>query len=184
MVVCVSRAILQIHNPWRRLAAGLLLSSMVLGTVVSAHAREAKPLSQTTRLVSVGQLQNVARASRYPIYWVGAMPHRQLELTKASAGVFVRYLPTGVKAGDRRRFLGVVTYPLPNAYKLTRSFVRTRGARLYRLSHGWIAVRNPARPNSVYVSYPRSPVQIEVNDRDPARALRLVKAGSVKPIVP
>ena len=42
------------------------------------------------------------------------------ELSQRSGGqVFVRYLPSGSKAGDTRPLLTVATYPVENAYNVT-----------------------------------------------------------------
>jgi hypothetical protein len=118
------------------------------------------------------------------VYWAGRVPRRKVELTQTGAGnIFLRYLTAGARVGDPRPdFLTVGTYPLKDAFTATRTVARRPGMIVRKLHDGGIAMTNPARRSSVYFSYPSSPVQVEVYDPDPARAMRLVVSGRIRPI--
>ena len=54
-----------------------------------------------------------------PIYWVGPRQGRCTSCRSAGRQIYVRYLPSGVKAGDAQALLTVATYPVENAYDVT-----------------------------------------------------------------
>lgn len=113
------------------------------------------------------------------------MARRKLEVSHTRAGVYIRYLSVDARLGDPRGiFLTIGTYPVAHAYAETERVALERGAWTHRLPGGGIAVSRASRPTSVYLSYPRSPVQVEVYDPDPARARQLVLSGRVRPVRP
>ena len=65
-------------------------------------AKHAAPGTPVT--TSLGELQAAADKADAPIYWAGTRPGDRFELTRTRRGKppHVRYLPPGVKAGDKR----------------------------------------------------------------------------------
>ena len=76
--------------------------------------------------MSVGDLRETAAKTDRPIYWAGTRPGTRFELTRTRRGKsFVRYLPGGVEAGDKRpAFLTVATYPQRHSYSVAHKFSR------------------------------------------------------------
>jgi hypothetical protein len=121
-------------------------------------------------------------AAKEPIYWVGARPGVMYEITKGSKGTYLRYLPAGAKAGDKRRLLTIATYPFQNAYAATKSG-KEPDTVAHDIAGGGIATHNRKRRTNVYVAYPGSAFQIEVYDPNPAVAQRLADRGKVQPVL-
>ena len=70
--------------------------------------------------VSLKGLKTLA-ALGIPIYWAGKRAGVTYELTKtADNRVFIRYLPAGVPIGSSKPYLTIGTYPLSNAFIVTR----------------------------------------------------------------
>jgi hypothetical protein len=136
------------------------------------------------RLVSSADLGAVGASLGRPLFWAGPRAGMRYELTQAAAGrTYVRYLPAGVAAGDRRpRFLAIGTYPQRGAYAQVSAAAARPGAVTLKLPGGGIAFYSRNRPTSVYVAYPGSNVQVEVYDPSPRLARALVLTGQVAPI--
>lgn len=96
--------------------------------------------------------------------------------------MFVRYLPTGVAAGDERAdFLTVGTYPDANAYENVESAAAHAGTSSARLLEGGLVVGSPRTESSAYLAYPVAKYQVETFD--PAGdAWGLVVGGAVTPV--
>jgi hypothetical protein len=135
-------------------------------------------------IVAPARLRALAATLGHPVYWVGMKPGMRYELTQAAGGrIFIRYLPPGVKVGDRRAaFLTIGTYPQRGAFAQIRAAGERPGAVTVKLTGAGIAVYDSARPTSVYFAYPGSPVQVEVYDPSSRIAGRLVLGGQVVPI--
>jgi hypothetical protein len=119
----------------------------------------------------------------HDVFWAGPSPTSTYELTQVDRNMFIRYLPPGVGIADPRPdFLTVGTYPVARAYILLRRKARERGYHLRSSAGGGIAVWSDDRPQSVYLAFPRSDLQIEIYDTSAARARRLAIAGAVQPI--
>jgi hypothetical protein len=133
---------------------------------------------------SVTQLESLQSSLRHPIYWAGAKQNFTYELTKTRDGnVYVRYLPSGVKVGDRRPdYLTIGTYPQAGAYRNVMAAARRKGARKTQLADGGLAVQSAARPTSVYLAYPNSSLLVEVFDPSADTARALVRSGQVRPL--
>jgi hypothetical protein len=134
--------------------------------------------------VSAQDLAGFAGSAGFPVFWAGERPGLRSELTSTpNARVYVRYLPSGVAAGDRRpRFLSVATYSVSRAYAALRAESRRPGAVSFRLPGDGIAMYNKARPSSTYLAYRALPVQVEVFDPQAARGHALVRAGEIRPV--
>jgi hypothetical protein len=124
------------------------------------------------KIVPQAGLAALAGSLRHPIYWAGTMVGSTYELSQPWNGnVFVRYLPPRVRAGAKKLYLTVGTYPVLNALEAVRRTARTSGARTIALRGGGLAVVDRSDPRSVYLAYPNSNYQVEVFDPSPARAL-------------
>jgi hypothetical protein len=135
-------------------------------------------------IVAPARLHALAATLGHPLYWAGTNSGMRYELTRAAGGnVFIRYLPAGVKVGDRRpRFLTIGTYPERGAFAQTKTAGKRPGAVTVHLADAGIAVFDRARPTSVYFAYPGANVQVEVYAPNARTASRLVLTGQVVPI--
>lgn len=163
--------------------AGLI--ALVAWLVVESVGGDASTSTTTTTetsgpvALSARGLATLTQAAGQSIYWVGEQPGVKYELSQNGSQTYVRYLPTGVAAGDTRQLLTVGTYPVPNAYDVTAG-TRNQGAKILDIPGGGVAAVSTDSPTSVYVAFPGVDYQIEVYDPDPAAALRLVKSGAVQ----
>ena len=160
-------------------------SSTTSKTTTPARSKTTpKKARETIRAATPQSLRALARASGHPVYWAGPQPKVKYELTQVTDGrIYIRYLPKGVKLGDRRAaYLIVATYPVPNAYKAVRTAAKESGAVTFRTKRGGLAVYNQSAATNVYLAYPGSKYQIEVFDPNPSRARQLVRSGTVRPI--
>jgi hypothetical protein len=126
-------------------------------------------------------LATFAAALKRPIYWAGPIPGARYEFTETSAGnIYVRYLPKGVRVGDKRAaFRVIATYPYPGALAALAALAGTKGE---RLTGGGLAVPTADDAKSVHVAYPGVPYEIEVFDPVPGHALAIARSGEVRPI--
>lgn len=128
---------------------------------------------------SAGQLRGFATPRR-PVYWAGPSQSGMLEVTRTAKAVYVRYLPKGVKLGDRApNYLTIATYSVRNATANLRQAAQAPGAAQAKAPRGGIAVWRKSRPTSVYLAYPGVRYLIEVYDPSPRRARRLALGGKV-----
>jgi hypothetical protein len=117
------------------------------------------------------------------VFWAGPRAMYKYELTQVNDNIFIRYLPYGIHVGDPRPdYLTIGTYPRARAYRLLEQTGRDRQWQSRRTAGGGIAVWRQSRPQSVYLAFPRSTVQIEVYDPSATRARRLATTGAVRPI--
>lgn len=134
-------------------------------------------------IVSQAQLERFAGTLDYPVYWAGPKPGFSYELTAASGRVWVRYLPTGVAAGDPRpNFLVVGTYQQPHAYSGLQAAAKQADSRSKRIADGGLLVYSSQRPTSVYFGHPGVKYQVEVFNPSSATARSLVLAGTITPV--
>jgi hypothetical protein len=164
-------------------AAAAMLSLLVL-----AAGCGGSPAPKTTQApaisISAAKLVDYATLSATPIYWLGPKQGDTLELTKTSDGeVYIRYLPTGVAVGSSKPYLTIGSYPLTNAYSVTRKAAAAAGAVAVKIGSGGIGFYSQKDPTSVYFAYPGIDVQVEVYDPAAGEASALVSSGDVKEIV-
>lgn len=132
------------------------------------------------KLTTIRDLRALVSSVGHPIYWAGPKPGTRYEQSQTSDGrIYVRYLPPGAVAGDRRQFLTVGTYPVQDAVAAVKRIAKRPGGKLITISAGGVVVVDPQHPASVYLAFPGSNYQIEVFDPSPARARRLVTSGSI-----
>jgi hypothetical protein len=165
-------------------AAVALAAIVVVWMVLQGGAGKTTTLpSGGPTLVSQAQLERLAASVNYPVYWAGQKDGYSYELTTTGRQIFIRYLPTGVEAGDQRaNFLVVGTYAQPKSFAgLQRAAKRSGGISLSLAKDG-LAVYNEKTPTSVYFSYPGAKYQVEVYAPAGVDARSLVQAGKITPI--
>lgn len=156
---------IEVYDPNAAEARALVRSGRVRPVLAAAAA------TGGARRITPAGLTALAKALRRSIYWAGARPGVTYELTAPSDGrVFVRYLPGGVPVGSSRAYLTIGTYPVADAYAVTRGLLRRRGVVSVPVGGGGVAVYSAARPTNVYVAYPGVAEQVEVYSPSPAQA--------------
>ena len=166
-------------------AAVALLAFLAALIIVNRDDEPASsPPAGPAAATSAEGLRSFAASAGHDVYWAGPQENRTYELTKTSDGrVFIRYLPSSAKPGDRRpRFLTVGTYPRKSAFADLRRAARAKGAVSLPLERGGLMVFSEATPKSVYMGYPNAAYQVEVFHPSAAVARRLVLSGQVRPI--
>jgi hypothetical protein len=175
----------------RRRRAALVLALLVLATAAAAAAAflwlagdDAAPDVRAGRPVSVSadELASYAEETDTTVYWAGAIPSRELELTATKAGTYVRYLSSGYEVGDERRALTIATYPLPNAFATATARAGNAQMASARTPGGGLAVWSRARPTSVYVAFPEVGQLIEVYSPKSGEATDLARSGDITPV--
>jgi hypothetical protein len=179
----LGRQLVSVRSPRAGLGAVLALAVVAtLGAWLALDALRSAPRrqSQGPSLISPRELAKLSDSLELGIHWAGERPGFRLELTQTDDRVYLRYLPPGVKVGDRRpAFLTVGTYAQDNAYANVQAASRRRGAVSARLAGGTLAVYDRERPTSVYLSYPGADYQVEVYHPDVPTVRRLVASGRV-----
>ncbi len=180
----------RLNREGQRRAIGIAVSAvLVVIALVLAFAGgdggddpEAVAVGAAPRLVEPADLVELEASLGHPVYWAGERPPESLELEQdASGNVFLRYLPPGVEAGDPRpQFLTVGTYPFADPVAGLESTAAEVGAALQSGPGGSRVLLDPEAPDSAYLAYPGSELQIEVYD--PAGgALELVRSDEIGP---
>jgi hypothetical protein len=131
--------------------------------------------------LSASGLETLTRSVPQPIYWAGPKASTVYELTRTAAGkVFIRYLPPNVKVGVKRpSYLIVATYPFRSALQALQNL---KTGRKLSIPGGGIAVVDRNHPTSVHLAFPGADYQVEVYDPSAAKALRVARSGSVRPV--
>jgi hypothetical protein len=84
-------------------AAAVAVAAVVVGWLLIHGKGDTRSRASGPALVSQTQLEELASSSTEPIYWAGPRKGFSYELTRTADGrTYVRYLPHGVPAGDRR----------------------------------------------------------------------------------
>jgi hypothetical protein len=137
-------------------------------------------------LVTQAQLERLAAAVGHPVYWAGPKAGYSYEATVTHGGRFyVRYLPSGTRAGDpRASFLVVGTYTEPGSFVDLKRAAKQDGSVSVGIDRGGIAVFSSQRPTSVYFGYPGAKYQVEVYSPSGTAASSLVLGGKITPIRP
>ena len=135
-------------------------------------------------LVSQAQLERLAGSVDHPVYWAGPKSGYSYEVTSTSNGRFyVRYLPSGVRAGDPRpNYLVVGTYAQQGAFADLKHAAKQQGSISLGIDRGGLAEFATGRPTSVYFSYPAAKYQVEVYSPSGDTARRLVLGGGIVPV--
>jgi hypothetical protein len=142
----------------------------------------ALPTAPGPAAVSEAQLRKLAAQTDHPIYWAGAKSG-VYELTRVGGRVYVRYLPSTEKVGDRTaNYLTVGTYADKSAFRSIVRAAHRPGAVSLKLADNGLLVFNASAPKSIYFGYPNARYQVEVYDPSPEQARALVLSGAIKPI--
>jgi hypothetical protein len=165
------------------------LAFVALVVLVAASAGAAFPFlrgndsPQTGALagVSAETLTSFASSHDGPVYWVGPMAARKLELTSTTAGTFVRYLPL-TAFGNSARAITVGTYPMRNAYATVVGRAKTTQMTSREAAGGGLAVWSKTRPTSVSLAFPGVPYLVEVYSPDADQARTLALSGRIRPV--
>jgi hypothetical protein len=133
--------------------------------------------------VSQAQLEKLADTVTFPVYWAGSKSGTY-ELTRTTDGrIYIRYLPSREKVGDRAaNYLTVGTYPTKAAFLSVQRAAKRRGAISLKIEHGGLLVFNTGAPKNVHFAYPKAKYQVEVYSPSPEQARALVLTGAIKPI--
>ncbi len=134
--------------------------------------------------MAASELADFAAAQSIPVYWAGEKGGTTLEVTRTEDGsIYVRYLEGGAVAGDPSPdFLTVGSYPVADAYGLTTEISQREDAIVGQTDDGGLIVTTTERPESVYIAYPDSDVQIEVFDPNGERSIKLASSGQIVPV--
>lgn len=136
----------------------------------------------TSAELSARSLHALAGALGRPVYWAGPKRGVTYEFTEtANRRVYVRYLPAGVAAGSTHAYMTVASYPVANAFALTRAAAGRPDVVDLPVSGG-VGFYAKAQPTNAYIAYPGSDTQIEVYDPSGAALKRLVAAGQIQPV--
>jgi hypothetical protein len=161
------------------IVVGLIVWLIVKGGDDDKNTAASPPATAAT----VDTLRTLRGQLGHDVYWAGKRSRFTLELTQVNGNTFIRYLPSGIGVGDPRpNYLTIGTYPKARSYALLQRQARQRANQSRQAARGGLAVWSDGRPQSVYLAYPGSDVQIEVYDPSAARARRLATSGAVKPI--
>ncbi len=131
----------------------------------------AGPSLVTTAAGSTGQLVSAVKALDHPVYWIGpAVKPTTYELTQDSNGeTFVRYLPQGAAVGTRQAYLSIGTYPMQNAFAVTKALAAKAGSVQVEAPKSGVAFYFRSRPENVFLAFPNTSYQIELFDPASAR---------------
>jgi hypothetical protein len=168
----------------RRLAAvGIVALVAVSAGVAFALTRgDDAPQAGAAAAVSAEALASFASSHDGPVYWLGPMAARKLELTSNSAGTFVRYLPLDASIGNSSRAVTVGTYPMRNAYSTAAGRAKAAQMTSRKAAGGGLAVWSTRRPTSVYLAFPGISQLVEVYSPDAGEARRLALSGRIRPV--
>ena len=170
---------IEVYDPSPDRASRLVSSGQVVAVGPQAKSSSSEG---GAKAVSPAGLVSFAKSLDYPIYWIGRAPDTNYEVTETTAGVYLRYLSGGAAVGSKTPCLTIGSYPLADAYAVTKEKSSAAGAVPVATKDGGIAFYMTSRPTSVYVAFPDVDVQLEAYDPVSAKARNLVKSGRLKPV--
>jgi hypothetical protein len=156
---------------------------LVAGGQVGPVSADAGTSELDAKAASPAELRALVWSLRRPVYWLGTEAGTTYEVSGAPGGrIFVRYLPRGTRVGASKPYLTVATYPVREAFAVTRAASRTRGAVVIPLGGDSVAFYSRARPTNVYVAYRGVDFQVEVFDPSARRVHDLLAARRLKSV--
>ena len=167
------------------LGAAVVFAATLVGWLLVNHGKgEPTGVAAGPAVVSTAQLASAAHSLGRPIYWAGPRDDSSYELTVTDSGrVYVRYLPRGTAAGDRRAdFLTVGTYLGDHAYEDLKKVSTGPPVHSNLLDDGALLVAPERLPKSVYLAYPNGQFQVEVYDAAAGTARTLALNGLITQI--
>ena len=94
----------------------------------------------------------------------------------------MRYLPGGARVGSKKPYRTIGTYPVANAFSVTKALSSKPGAVRIPIGSAGVAFYDETQPTSVYIAYRGADLQIEVYDPSAARARDLVESNRILPV--
>lgn len=165
---------------------GLVAAALIVWVALdSGDSKSEAGSTQSTKaeIVSAASLRKAAAAQDTPIYWAGLTAGSELELSQPSVDrTYVRYLTEGAKAGDPRPFLTVGSYQLADPVATLRSLGGKTGGVLASSPGDGVVYFDRTDPQSVYLAYPGTEVEIEVFAPNFKQALQLATSGRIVPV--
>jgi hypothetical protein len=159
----------------RRLATG--------GDVKPVPAPEATVEPLGPEETSEDDLTKLSEELGHPIYWAGPRENATYELTMTADGrIFVRYLPPAAEVGASSAALTVATYPVADAYSITKRGASGEDSAVAEIPGGGIATYDKGKTTNVYLAYPGEDVQVEVFSPVRGVAPKLVSQGKIVPV--
>jgi hypothetical protein len=160
-----------------------IVVAVIVWLIVKGDDDNEPATSPPASAASLQTLSSLPGELGHDVYWAGRRSGYTYELTQVNGNIYIRYLPAGVAVGDPRpNYLTVGTYPARRAYAVLKKQARKAVNRSRPAGRGGIAVWSKQRPQSVYVAYPGSNLQVEVYAPSSVEARRLATSGTVKPI--
>jgi hypothetical protein len=160
-----------------------IVVAVIVWLIVKGDDKNESSSAPPASSASIDTIRTLPGELGHDVYWAGKRAGFTYELTQVNGNIYIRYLPPDVNVGDPRpNYLTVGTYPKARSYALLQRQARQRGNHSRPATRGGLAVWSDGRPQSVYVAYPRSDVQVEVFAPSASRARRLATSGAVKPI--
>jgi hypothetical protein len=181
----IARAVRRPHVPLLVLGLAMAVTVLVVGWLLFAKDGSSPTPSTNSgpAIVSQTQLERFAASLDHPLLWAGQKPGYSYELTSSHGRAWVRYLPTGTKAGDpRASFLVVGTYALPDAFAGLQRVAKSPTSVSRPIAEGGLLVYDARRPTSVYFSYPGVKYQVEVYAPSSGDARSLILDGKITPV--
>jgi hypothetical protein len=173
---------IELFDPAPQVAIQLAKSGAVrpVAKLAASATKTASSAAVSASAVTASKLASIAKQSGKQIYWAG-VGSATTEYRSTTAGrAYVRYLPKGTSVGAPGKYLTVGTYPLKDAYAVTRSLShRPTAIALRAVPGGAVAFSSRLHPASVYLAYPGSNYQIEVFSPKAGDARALVARGGV-----
>lgn len=144
-------------------------------------AGPAVPEAATAVPITASGLRTLGGTFDRPIYWAGARPNLQYELTQASGGrIWIRYLPKAAEIGEKEiPYLTVGTYPVTDAFAVTSEVAQREGSTRVEVGDDAVAFHAEESPTNVYLAFKGSGYQIEVFDPDAGVAKELVASRKI-----
>lgn len=183
-----SRPVHRLREPRNAAIVGLLIAAAVVVIFLLVKndddGNSEPPATNGAQSISLQGLRDLAASVDHPVYWAGARPGKQYELTISDQGnIFVRYLDPNTAIGSRSvASLTVGTYPVANAYGALQTVAKQPGAKTSQTPDGGFVVTNSDKPQSVYIAFPGTDHEIEVYDPSPKTAFALATSGAIVPV--
>jgi hypothetical protein len=169
---------IEVYHPQAAIARRTALSGQVKAVARAGGSQVGAP-----RAITRAGLAALAASLGHPVYWAGPRANVSYELTQTPDGrIYVRYLPRGTPVGASGGYLTIATYPMKNAFAVTRSTKNGPGSVTLQLPNGGIAVYSADQPTNIHLAYPGADVQVEVYDPSASVPRKLVASGLVAPV--
>lgn len=133
---------------------------------------------QGKKVLDENSLRNLVISQKLTAYWIGPRDNYKYAITPYPNGqVFIRYLPNGKGLAETTpSYLVIATYPLKNAFSVTRKTSAGLNGIGFTSVDGHAIYYKTTQPASVYVGLRNADFQIEIFD--PVAGQALVSAST------